>query len=47
MTTFLQMALDSKCDKPNYDALRSVLKTELDEYKNERGYDKFDWEIEN
>lgn len=45
LTEFLQMARNSKYDRPDYEAFRNLLRKELEKHRNEPNYDKFDWQI--
>lgn len=43
---FEQKAKYPKTEKPDYEGVRKILRTELEKHKNEPNYDKFDWQIE-
>lgn len=34
----------SSDDQPNYDKFRNILNTELEKYRNEADFEKFDWQ---
>lgn len=42
---FLSETMYPKYNEVDYDELRRILQTELEKYKNESNYDKFDWQI--